>query len=254
MTNGSVVKMALHGKSRHVKSLAAPVAQAISRKATKFIAKPLPGAHKFKESISLVALLRDILKITETSREAQALLKRGAVTVDGKPAKNVRQPIGLMDVVAIPLSKKFWRIVFVKGKLFPQPIAESEASLKLCKVVGKTSLAGNKVQLGLHDGRSYVISQEEDRFSSGDTIKLALVPEQRLTGFLKLEPGAKCYVASGRHSGEVAVLKELVERPGSFATEAKLERGGRELITLKDYLFTVPPDFEEPLKKKMSEK
>jgi small subunit ribosomal protein S4e len=242
--------MASHGKSRHVKSLAAPIAQTISRKATKFVAKPLPGTHKLKESIALVALLRDVLKIVDMARQAQALLKKGAVTVDGRPAKDLRQPIGLMDVVAIPTVKKAWRIVLVKRKLVPKEVRETEASSKLCKIVGKTSLAKGKIQLGLHDGRSYVISQEEDRFSLGDTIKLTLFPEQRLAEFFKLEPGAKCYVSHGKHSGKTATLKELIERPGSFATEAKLEREGQELITLKDYLFAVPKDFEEPYPKK----
>jgi small subunit ribosomal protein S4e len=88
-----------------------------------------------------------------------------------------------------------------------------------------------------------LIEKEEDRFKVGDTI-LVSVPNQEMKGFLKMEKGAPCLVFKGRHSGELAVLEEILSREGSKPADARLTTEGKELITLKNYLFVVDKDFK----------
>ncbi|MFQ5406558.1 MAG: 30S ribosomal protein S4e, partial [Candidatus Micrarchaeia archaeon] len=148
---------------------------------------------------------------------------------------------GLMDVVTISGEKsKNYRLTFKKGKLTLLEISQDEAKEKLCKITGKSTLRKKLVQLNLHDGRNVVADGE---FKTGDTIKISL-PTQKIDGVIKLEKGVKCYVSHGKHSGETATLKELVERGGSVATDAKLSIGKNEFITRKEYLFAVDEGFK----------
>ncbi len=235
--------MASHGKSRHIKRLAAPRILGIPRKGSTYIHKPSPGKHPFQEGVSLQILLRDLLHHAGSTRDVKRLLQRGEVLLDGRVAKDRHAIAGLMDIVRIPPLSATYRVAFLKGKLKPVPIPESEAGVKLCKVRNKTLLRGGKVQLNLHDGRNYLVEKEEDQFKPGDALKLAL-PEQKLQGFIRFEKGARCYIYKGRHSGQIGVLEEIIEHKGSKESDARVKlEGGDEVITLKGYLFPVTKEF-----------
>lgn len=235
--------MAKHGKQRHLKRLAAPKMIPIHRKEAVYLKKAAAGRHPQKESMALLVLLRDVLKIASDRREAKAIISNGSVMIDGKKPSGEAFPIGLMDVVSLPKSSKSYRIIVSGGKLNPKEIAESETKAKLCRITGKKLVKGNKVQLQFHDGRSCLIEREEDRFKLGDTIKLA-IPKQKLDSFLKMQKGARCYVFKGKHAGELAELVELQERAGSTATDAKLKSASGEFNTRKDYVFVVDDAFD----------
>jgi small subunit ribosomal protein S4e len=236
--------MARKGKARHLKKIAVPRAWAVARKSKGvFAKKPLPGKHSLKESIPVGILLRDILKIAETMVQAKKLLRDQEVLVDGVPVKMEGVAVGLMDIVSVPKLKKNYRMLFVGKHLVPVEIGEEETRVKLCKIVGKTIVGKDRIQLNFHDGRSYLIEREEDVFKTGDTIKLA-VPKQELKGFLKLEKGATCYIWKGRHAGEIGLLEEIMERAGSKESDARLKSREKELITLKSYLFVVDKEFK----------
>ncbi len=234
--------MAGHGKSRHLKRLVAPRAASVSRKEFTWVKKPLAGGHEKTEAVALGVLLRDVLGVAEDMASAKKLAKEGMVLVDGEPARELARPVGFMDAVSIPRAGKHYRLLLTKGVLRPFEITEEEARAKLCKITDKKMVRKGRIQLCLHDGRSYLIEREEDVFRAGDTLKLR-VPEQKANGFLKLEKGALCYVTHGKHSGEVGVLEKLFERAGSRAAEARLDAGGKKIITLKDYVFVVDKGF-----------
>ncbi len=235
--------MASHGRKRHVKRLAAPKYLRLARKMHKYLKKTGAGGHGLAQAAPLLVLVRDLLGLASSKREAKAILSAGDVLVDGVPRKEEGFPVGLMDVVSIPKLKKNYRMLVSGDKLLLQQVSEKDALPKLCKVVGKKLVAGNRIQLAFHDGRTHLIEREEDRFSLGDTVKLAL-PQQKLEGFLKCEKGARCYVYKGRHAGAIGVLKEVLERPGSAETEVRLDTAGGEIITHRDYVFVVDDSFE----------
>ncbi|MEK6924236.1 MAG: 30S ribosomal protein S4e [Candidatus Micrarchaeota archaeon] len=235
--------MATHGKRRHLKRLAAPKAMSIMRKGARYLKKPSAGRHKLTESVPLLVLLRDELKLAADRREAKAILSKGRVLVDGKKVTDEGFAMGLMDVVSLPLLGKHYRIVLTNGRLKPKEITETEAAGKLCRITGKKLVKGGRMQLEFHDGRSCMIEREEDRFKLGDTVRLA-VPAQKITSFMKMQKGSRCYVFKGKHAGEMAELQETLERAGSTATDARLSGAGGEFATRKDYVFVVDDNFD----------
>lgn len=226
-----------------MKRLAASRLLAIERKSCAFLTKPLPGMHELGEAIPLLVLVRDVLHLAGSKREAKAILAGSEVLVDGVPRTGEGFPVGLMDVVSIPKLNVHYRIVAKHGKLLPEAINAQEAGIKLCKVVGKRLVRGGRIQLAFHDGRTQLIEKEEDRFSLGDTVKLR-VPKQAIEGFLKLEKGARCYIHSGKHAGELATLEQVLERAGSAPSEVRLRVGDNEIITRKDYVLVVDDGFK----------
>ncbi|MDI6720862.1 MAG: 30S ribosomal protein S4e, partial [Candidatus Aenigmarchaeota archaeon] len=103
-----------------LKRLAAPKFWPIERKVKKFIAVPSPGPHPASYSMPLGVLLRDVLKCVRTMKEANLILGKGFVRVDGITRKSKNFPIGLMDVVCI--GKDFYRVVPHNRSLRPRKI------------------------------------------------------------------------------------------------------------------------------------
>ncbi len=214
----------------------------IPAKGDLWLIKSQAGAHKKDESIPLLVLMRDLLKIVGNLKEAKRLLTSREVLVDGKIRREPDFAVGLMDIVSFPKIRKFYQIFTIKGKLRVIPIDENDAKLKSCRIVDKTPITGGKVQLNLHDGKNIIIEKEEDRFKTGDTVRIT-IPGYKVDAFLKLEKGSNCYIYRGKHSGTLGTLEQIIEQPGGQPSDAKLKVGGEELITRKDYLFAVSKEF-----------
>lgn len=230
--------MASHGKKRHTKRIAMPVANPAARKVKKWMKTTSAGAHAKEHSAPLVAVLRDLLKVTENEREAKRILNDSQVKVDGRFIKDKGFAVGLMDVVEVPKLKLAKTIIFVNSKL---KTTNATAGEKLCKITGKKLITGGKTQLNLHDGRNITLSKTT--LKTGDTVKIQ-VPTQKVVEEIKLEKGAHCYVSSGRHSGKTGTLVEVIEFAGSTRPNVKLQaQDGTEFITLKDYVFAVNKNF-----------
>ncbi len=238
--------MANHGRTRHSKRLALSPLVPIPRKGTKYVNNPSGGRHKKVSSMTILLLLRDVLKIAKDAREASMLLSSSKVLVDGRPVKDPALLVGLMDIISIPSLKVAYRLIIMNGHFVPVSIS-IDTSSKLCKIIGKKIIKSGKIQLALHDGRSYIIEKEEDRFSVGDTIKIKF-PTQTLEGFMKLEKGAKCYVFSGKHAGKIGVLDSILERAGSAPADVLLKVDNQKIITRKDYVLAVEESFNLPKK------
>jgi len=235
--------MASHGKKRHMKRLARPKAMPISPKKHTYLRKASAGAHPKDQSLPITTYLVEILQVAQNAREARKLLRGGVVFVDGKAVRDPSFPIGLMDVISIPLVEKHIRVTIAKGKLAFTPVSKDQVSQKLCRITSKKQLAKNKFQLGLHDGRNLTV-EDGKKYATGGTLKIA-VPSQKIEDYLALKKGATCLVDKGVHAGAVAVLEELIEREASMATDAKLKTSdGKVFTTRKDYLLVVNTGFQ----------
>ena len=230
--------MASHGKQRHMKRIAAPLARGLSPKGSVWVTKGIAGPHRAKESIPLTVLLRDILKIAGTSKQARSVVKSGEVLVDGRSINDEQFCVGLMDVVSVPKLGKHYRIVVTAGVLKPMPITAEEAKLKYCRVQGKRFVAKGKMQLNMHDGRCVILEKTDAK--PGDTLVFSL-PKQEIKSHLKREKGCRCLVFRGKHSGFIANLEDIMERARSKESDARLVGG---IITLKNYLFVVDDKFK----------
>ncbi len=224
------------GGRRQMKRLAAPRALKIKRKRRfgVWITKPSPGPHPKERSIPLRVLVRDYLGYAHNAREADYIVQRGMVKVDGRVVKNPKFPVGLFDTVEI--ADKAYRIVLDKqGRLIPIEIPPEEANVKIGRVERKKSY-GNGFQLGLHDGRTIITT--DNSIKPGDVLKIE-VPSQNIVDILKLAPGNLVYILSGRHAGTVGEVIAIEKGDLSRPTLVKVRVEGTEVATEKRNVFVV---------------
>jgi small subunit ribosomal protein S4e len=212
----------------HLKSITAPKTWQVGRKKNKFIARPKPGAHKLETSMPMLLVLRDVLKLAESSKEAKYILTHKEVLVDGKKRRDTKYPVGLMDVLSIPDLKLHFRgILTTKNKLVFMPISKEESEFKLSKIINK-SIIRKKVQLNLSDGRNILL--DKNNYGTGDSLALKL-PSQEIIKHLPLKEGCLIYLTAGEHKGATGKLSLL---KGNTAT---VLIGGQEFETPKKNLF-----------------
>src|SRR5437867_3873845 len=163
---------------KHLKRLPAPRSWTIPRKTDFWVVKPSPGPHPIDASVPIGLILRDMLKVCATAREARHILNDRGVLVDGRPITDPKFPVGLMDVLSFAVTKAHYRmLVNTRGKMALVPIEEADANWKLCRVEDKTTVRRGKTQLNLHDGRNVLL--EKDAYKTGATLKVH-VPDQKV--------------------------------------------------------------------------
>jgi len=237
--------MGKRGGSVHLKRLAAPKAMPIKdKKKDTWVAKPLPGPHPLSNCLPLGVLLRDVLNVVETMREAKKILSNRLVLVDGVPRSEAKFPVGLMDVVSLLPEDKHYRIIVDwKGRLQPMPISKEEARLKIAKDKNKTIRKGGKILITLHDGKNLF---GDNHIAVADSILLRLPAGRKekvsMQEHLKFGSGARCYITSGKHVGKIVLLKEILKR-GNRKAEAVVNDGKEDFITIADYLMAVGDKF-----------
>ena len=194
-------------RRQHISRLAAPRTWPIKKKGIKWITKPSPGPHKIELCMPLVMLLRDVLRLTHTTKESHVVLGRGTLLINGQRRTELKYPVGLFDVVSIPSLKKHYRVLLSKkGKLMLLPISESEAKLLPLKIRDKTMVPGGRLQLNFSNGWNMLI--KKDTYTPRDVILFDLKAKKALK-HIKMRPGVVAYVTSGRHVGQSALLVEL---------------------------------------------
>lgn len=96
--------------------------------------KPSAGPHKTRESIPLSLIVRNKLRLALNTRETKMVInaKEGNIAIDGKVRKNLKYPVGVMDVISLVKSGQNYRCLYdVKGRFCLQKIAPSEAEVYL---------------------------------------------------------------------------------------------------------------------------
>jgi small subunit ribosomal protein S4e len=219
-----------------LKRRAAPRTWQIPRKGTKWVQRPGPGPHAQDRSIPLVLVLRDILHLVRSSREARILVRSGAVRVDGKVVADLERGLGLMDTLSLasPLDAHYRVLHDRRAKLVLVPIPSPEAGLKLGRVRFKHTVPTGKVEVTLHDGRNLLVAASTP-YRVGDSVKIE-VPSQKVVDHLKLAPGALAYVAGGSHVGQLARVEKVEVRNSSQPNLVHFAEG---FSTVKEYVFVV---------------
>ena len=229
--------------SRRMKRLAAPRSWAIPRKEKVWVSKPLPGKHTEDNCIPLVIALRDYLKVCDSAKEAERILGRRDVLVDGKAVRSVKTGVGLMDIVSIPKINANYRVLFDKnGKLRMISIKKDEAAWKLCRIRNKTAIKKGDIQLNLHDGRNIIVPKaEKDNYHTGDTLKISL-PDQKILGKIEFSEGNLAYLTGGTHVGFVVSIDKIekVRNP-----KANIIHFKEEFSTTQKYVFVIGTDVAE---------
>ncbi|MGV8176287.1 MAG: 30S ribosomal protein S4e [Candidatus Bilamarchaeaceae archaeon] len=229
--------MAKRGRKSHLKRLAIPKTVPLSeKKEYTWLLRSEPGPHNAEMCIPIGVLLRNVLKLANTAKEAKKVIWARDVLVNGKARTELKFPIGFMDIIEMPKLGKSYRIELDrKGRLKPVEIGSDEAKTKINQVVKKTALPGGKMQITLHDGRTFV---GDNDIKVGDSVMLS-VPDFKFKGLLKVKKGARCYIVHGKHSGTIAVVEEMLKGGRKAEARMKGNKEAGEFITVADYLFVI---------------
>ena len=218
--------------SSHMKRLAMPRSWPLTRKTDIWISRPRPSGHPIERCMALGVVLRDILGVAQSMREAKRALATRRILVDGRVTTDMRRGVGIMDVLTV--GDEHYRCVLDKnGKLRYASISAKDAKLKLCRVDGKTTIKGGTTQLNLHDGRNILID-DANKYNTMDSLVLD-VDTQKVKKHHKFESGANCYLIGGSHIGSTAAMSEYAVKRSSKNNEVLFDDFG----TIVDHVFVV---------------
>jgi small subunit ribosomal protein S4e len=235
------------GKVGRLKRKPAPRFWPIHRKEAVWIVRPSPGPHSLEKCLPLSLILRDILKVAETRKEAKKIIAQGKVYVDGTVRRKDDFPVGLMDVISMPDLNKFYRILPSHKGLVLNPISKKEASFKLLRVEDKTIAKNGNLQIAFHDGSNMLVKVEDSEspaevvYETFDTLKLGL-PEKQVLDKLKTKKGNIAVITGGKNIGKQGKIVEVEK------TEAKKRRNaliviedekGNRYQTILDFVFSI---------------
>jgi small subunit ribosomal protein S4e len=224
----------------HQKRLSIPRSWKAGRKGYKWVSTTRPGPHSQARSLPLGIIIRDVLKLVDNSREGKRILSEGKVLVDGIPRKDIRFPVGLFDVITLPLINETYRMLQdEKGRLSLHKLNEANVN-KLCRINNKTTLQGGKVQLNLNDGNNILGSNE---YGTKDSLILS-VPDKQVVKHLQFKVGNLAMVIGGQHSGEIGKIKEIREVKSSRHNTVAIS-GETDFETIEDYVIVIGEDKPE---------
>ena len=217
--------------SKKLKRQMAPLFWGINRKNKRFAITVTPGSHPKNRSIPAAVLLRDVLNVVTTLREAKSVIYNGKVNVDGIIRKSLHHSIGLMDVIELQGISDVYRLVPTHGHILqPIKIDSSEKSKKIVKVTSKTTTKGKKTQLGFHDGRTIIA---DNNVNVGDSC-LIQIPEQKILDVIKLEKDSLVIVTRGVNTGQIGKIKNINE--ATFTLPKRIN------LTVDKKKFEMPSD------------
>ena len=230
--------------SRHQKRLSMPKTWNIQRKSHKWAVKASPGPHSGSKSIPLLLVIRDVMKLANSSREAKKILHDGNVLVDGVVRRDYKFPVGVFDVITLPKIDLSYRVFLdEKQRLSLRKISDPE--VKLCKITDKTIVKGGNTQLNLHDGSNIV--SDEYSYNSSDSVIISL-PERKVVKHLTYKPGSLALVIGGAHSGELATIEDIRKTRSAMPNMTSLH-SSYDFETIEDYVFVIgkgTPEIETP--------
>ncbi len=238
--------MGKKGKTARLKRKPAPRFWPIHRKELPWIVKPSSGPHSLQNCLPLTLVLRDILGVAQTRREAKMILAQGKVQVDGKVRRKDDFPVGLMDVISISDMNKYYRLMPSHKGLVLNPISKEEANFKLVRVEDKTTVK-NGMQIAFHDGSNMLVkvadpkNPKEVTYDTFDVLKITY-PEKQVALSLKTKEGNLAVITGGKNIGKQGKIVEIEK------TEAKKRRQALVVVedaqgvryqTILDFVFSI---------------
>lgn len=219
---------------KHQKRISVPRSWMISKKSNKWITATRPGPHNKKQSLPLAVVLRDMLEVVDNRAEAKRVLSEGKVQVDGVVRKDLKFPVGLMDVISIPENDVSYRVLFDhKGRLVLQQL-EGIENTKLCRISGKNYVKGGKIQLNLSDGSNILGSND---YKAKDTVVLSL-PGRNIVKHIAYKEGNLAMIVGGSHTGEIGTINAINTIRSSRNNTVSIS-AETDFDTIEDYVFVI---------------
>jgi len=187
----------------HMKRQEIPRNWPIERKGTTYIVKP---NFNVQEGIPALIILRDLLKLAQTRREAKKVIHLKQVLINTRKIKDEKNNVLLFDTVSVSPMNKYYRLeLSEKGKFYLKEIKETEANKKISKVINKKTLKGKKVQMNLSDGRNFL---SDMKCNINDSVVVNL-QTGKIEKCIPLKEKAEAIVFAGKHAGKKGTIAKL---------------------------------------------
>ena len=238
--------MGKKGKTARLKRKPAPAFWPIHRKELPWVAKPSPGSHSLENCLPLTLVLRDILGVAQTRKEGQLILAQGKVQVGGKICRRDDFPVGLMDVISMPDSDKYYRVMPSHKGLVLTPISKEESKTTLLRVENKATVH-NGVQIALHNGSNMLIKVADPKnpaevtYETFDVLKVTY-PEKTVVQTVKTKEGNLAVITGGKNIGTQGKIVEIEKTEAKKRRQALVvveDSQGARYQTIMNFIFTI---------------
>ncbi len=190
----------------------------IERKGTKYIARASTG---LENSVPVVVALRDILKLAKTKKEVKKMINEKLLKLNGKDVRDYHDSIKLFNL--FEAGKTYVLKLSPTRKFFLEETKDVKE--RLCKVIGKKLLPGNKIQINLHDGTNVL---GDNKIKVGDSVYLDL--SGKVKSHVTPEKGKEVFVIAGRYEGQHGKIAEV--KDNKFLVKFKENSSNLDLSSL----------------------
>jgi len=234
------------GKTARLKRKPAPAFWQIHRKEKPWVVKPSSGSHSLHKCVPLTLVLRDMLGVAETRKEGKIILTHGKVLVNGKVYKKNDIPVGLMDVISLPESNKYYRVMPSHKGLYLAPISKEESNFSLLRVENKSTVH-NGVQIAVHDGSVILVKVADPKnpvevtYDTFDVLKVTY-PEKQVVETLKIKEGNLAVITGGKNVGKMGKIVEIEKTEAKKRRQALViieDQNGARYQTILDFVFSI---------------
>ncbi len=215
--------------SSHLKRLVAPKTWPILRKTTKFIIRPKPNGQTMDLTLPIVVVLREVLGLVETSKQARDVLQSQKILLNGKRIQTKDAAVGFMDVVSIA-DKNYRMLINENNKLIVVPAGKEEFTLQ--KISDKSTLKSSVTQLNFSSGKNLKV--EKDTYKTNDTVAVDF--NKKITQHYPLSTGVMVLLTGGNHIGKVGKVEKI---DGKTIT---ISVSGMHLETATSHAFVIGKD------------
>lgn len=170
----------------------------IPRKGTKYVARAL--SHQ-SSSVPVVIALREMLGLAKTAKEVNEMIKQKLLRINGREVKDCRESIRLFSIFSAG-NKSFKLTILPAGRFHLEEVRGDKT--RICKIIGKKILKGNKTQIALHDGSNLIT---KEKLNINDSLSLDF--NGRIISHSGIEKGKKALIFSGKHLGYSGLIENV---------------------------------------------
>lgn len=198
-------------KSRQEASTKLP----IQRKGSKYI---VTTASHFNDSVSVLFALRDMLHLVKNKKEAKKVVHQKQVKLNGKLVEDYHESIKLFNVFEADKTYVL-KLSPTKKFFFEESSGKSE---RLCKVINRTLVSNNKIQINLHDGSNFITDKP---IKVGDSVYLDF--SGKMKKHIAFAKGEEAFIIAGKYAGLSGKVEAVKENKAIVKLEDK--KGSAEL-------------------------
>jgi len=188
----------------HLKNIATPKIYSLPKKSKKYVVRPKPG-KKFEESVSIVVLLRDFLKLATNVREVKIMLNNKEVLINQTLIKNKSSAVGFFDVISIKSLNKNYLLLPSKHGFNIRELSPELSQQLFLKITNIKTQTKNKQQIQFNNGYTLI---SDKNAKVGDTAIIE-AKTKKIKNIIKLKGGLLILSTKGAHIGKTGRISKI---------------------------------------------